>query len=184
MSNSLWPHGLQHAGLLNPSLSPGDCSDSCPLSWWCHPTISSSVTLFSSCPQSFPASGSFPVTWLFVSGGQILGASASASVLPMTIQGWLSLGLTSLVSMLSKGLSRVFSRITVWMHQFFRTQPSLWFNPQGMSGKSISDISSFKHTTLLSSCCFLSSIFSANSTDYDYNPLLFTLHFPLRLSRF
>ena len=86
MSDSLWLHGLQHVRLLCPPLSPRVCSNSCPLSWWCHPTISSSVTPFSSCPQSFPASGSFLVIWPFASGGQSIGASASA--LPVNIQGW------------------------------------------------------------------------------------------------
>ena len=85
------------------------CSGSCPLSQWCHPTISSSVVPFSSCPQFFPASGSFPVSWLFASGGQSIGASASASVLPGNIQGWFLLGLTGLISFLSKGLLKVFS---------------------------------------------------------------------------
>ena len=82
MSDSLWSHGLQHARLLCPSLSPGVCSNSCPLSWWCHPTVSSSVAPFSSCPWSFPASRSFPMSWLFTSGGQRLEASSSASVFP------------------------------------------------------------------------------------------------------
>ena len=104
-------------------LPDGVCSNSCPLSWWCNLTISSSVTPFS-CPQSFPASGSFPVSWLFASGGQSI--DASASVLPMNIQGWFPLGLTSLISLLSKGLSRVFSNTTVWKHQFFSAHPSLW----------------------------------------------------------
>ena len=99
---------------------------SCPLSRWCHPTISSSVTLFSSCLQSFPASGSFPVRWLFASGGKNNGASGS--VLPINIQGWFPLRLTGLTSLLSKGLSRVFSSTIVWKHQFFGTQPSLWFS--------------------------------------------------------
>ena len=117
MSDSLWPHGLQHARLPYPSLSPGVHSNSCPLSWWCHPTISSSIIAFSS-PQSYPASGSFPVSWLFTSGGQSIRASASASVLPMNIQGWFPLGLTSLISLLSKGLSRVFSSTTARKHQF------------------------------------------------------------------
>ena len=93
--DSLQPHGLQHARLPCPSLSPRVCSHSCPLSWWCHPTISSSVTLFSSCPQSFPASESFPTSQLFASGGQNTGVSASVSVLPMNIQGWFPLGLRS-----------------------------------------------------------------------------------------
>ena len=87
MSDSLWPHGMQHARLPCPSLSSGVCSNSCPLSRWCHPTVSSSVAPFS-CPQSFPASGSFPMSWLITSGGQSIGASASASVLPINIQGW------------------------------------------------------------------------------------------------
>ena len=100
-------------------------SNSCPLSQWCHPTMSSSVVPFS-CPQSFPASGSFPMSQLFTSGGQSIGASASASVLPMNIQGWFPLGLTGLISLLSKGLSRIFSSTTVRKHQFFSTQPSLW----------------------------------------------------------
>ena len=89
------------------------CSNSCPLIWWCHPTISSSVTLFSSCPQYFPASGSFPLNQLFTSGGQSIEASASASVLPMNIQGWFPLGLTDLISLLSKGLSRIFSNTSL-----------------------------------------------------------------------
>ena len=105
VSNSLQPRGLQHARLPCPSLSPRVCSNSCPLSRWCYPTISSSVTCFSSWLQSFPL-GSFPMSWLFASGGQSFGASASASVLPMNIQGWLPLGLTGLISVLSKGLSR------------------------------------------------------------------------------
>ena len=128
ISNSLWPHGLQHAGLPCPSLSPGVCSDLCPLSWWCYPTISSSVIPFSFCPQSFPASGSFPKSWLFASGSQSIGASASASVPPMNIQGWFPLGLTGLISFLSQRLSRVFSSSTVHKHQFFSTQPSVWSN--------------------------------------------------------
>ena len=98
VSNSLRPHGLQHARLPCPLPSPGACSNSCPLSWWYHSTISSSVARFSSCPQSFPASGSFPMSWLFTSHGQSIWASASASVLPMNIQGWFPLGLTGLIS--------------------------------------------------------------------------------------
>ena len=123
--DSLCPHGLQHARL--PRLSPRVCSNSCPLSQWCHPNISSSVTPFSSCLQSFPASGSFPVSQLFASGGQSIGASASASVLPMNIQDWFPLGWTGWISLQSKGLSRVFNT-TVQKHQFFRVQPSLWSN--------------------------------------------------------
>ena len=109
-------------------LSPRVCSNSCPLSRWCHPTISSSFVPFSSCLQSFPASGSSLMSWLFTSGGWSIGVSASASVLPMNIQGWFPLGLTGLISLQSKGLSRVFSTTTVWKHQFFGTQPSLWTN--------------------------------------------------------
>ena len=124
-SDSLWSHGLQHARLPCPSLSPGVCSDSCPLSRWCHPTISSSVTAFS-CPQSFPASGSFPMSWLFTSGGQSIGASAS--VLPMDTQDWSTLGWTGWFSLQSKGLSSIFSSTTVQKHQFFSAQPSLWSN--------------------------------------------------------
>ena len=126
MSRSFRPHGLQHTKLSCPSLFPRVCSNSCPLSWWCHPTVLSSVALFSSCPQSFPASGSFPLKWLFASGSQSIGASVSASLLPMNIQSWFSLGLTDLISLQSKGLSRAFSSITVWKHQFFGVQPSLW----------------------------------------------------------
>ena len=100
---TLQPHGLQHARLPCPSPSPGVCSNSWPLSRWCHPTTSSSVP-FSSCPQSFPESGSFPVSWLFASGGQSTRTSASAPVFPMNIQGWFPLGLTGLISWLSKGL--------------------------------------------------------------------------------
>ena len=106
-------HGLQHARPPCPSLSPRVCSNSCPLSQWCHPTISSSVVPFSSCHQSFPASGSFPMSWLFISGGHSIEASASTSVLPVNIQGWFPLGLTSWISLQSKGLSRVFSNTTV-----------------------------------------------------------------------
>ena len=126
MSNSLWFHGLQHTRLPCPSPSPGTCSNSCQLNWWYHPTISSSVALFSFCLQSFPASGSFPMSQLFTSGGQNTGVSALASVHPMSIQGLFHLRLTSLISLLSKGLSRVFSSPTVQKHQFFSTQPSLW----------------------------------------------------------
>ena len=107
MSKSLQPCGLQHTRLPCPSLSLGICSNSHPLICWCHPTISSFVALFSPCPQSYPASGSFPMSLIFVSGGQNLGTSALAVVLPMNIQGWFPLGLTGLISLLFKGLSRV-----------------------------------------------------------------------------
>ena len=126
MSDSLWPHGLQHARLPCPSPSHRVCSISCPLSRWCYPTISSFVVPFSSCLQSFLASGSFPMSWLFPSDGQSIGTSAL--VFPMNIQDWFPLGLTGLVFLLSKGLLRVFSSTTVQKHQFFSTQPSLWSN--------------------------------------------------------
>ena len=128
MSDSLWPHGLQHARLPCPSPTPGTCSNSCPSGQWCHPTISSSVIPFSSCLQSFPATGSFPINQFFASGCQSVGVSVSASVLPMNIQDWFALGFTGLISLQSKGLSRVFSNTTVQKHQFFSTQLSLWSN--------------------------------------------------------
>ena len=124
VSDSLWPYGLQHARFPCPSPSPGVCSNSCPLSWWCLPTISSSIILFSSCLQSFPASGYFPVSQFFTLGSQSIGASAS--VLPVNTQGWFPLGLIRLISLQSKRLSRVFPSTTVQKHQFFGTQPSLW----------------------------------------------------------
>ena len=123
VSNSLWSPGQQHTRLPCPSPSPWACSNSCPLSQWCHPAISSSVVPFSSCPQSLSASGSFPMSQLFATGDQRIGASASASVLPMNIQNWFLLGLTGLMILLSKGLSGVFSKSTVWRHQFFGAQP-------------------------------------------------------------
>ena len=128
MSDSLWPHGLQHARLPCPSLSPKVCSNSCPRSRWCHPTISSSVAPFFSCPQSFPSPGSFPVSQFFTSGGQNIEVSASVSILPMNIQDWFPLGLTGLISLQSKGLSGILSNATVQKHQFFSSQPSLWSN--------------------------------------------------------
>ena len=122
VSDSLQPHGLQHARLRCPSPTPGACSDSRPLSWWCHPIISSSVITFSSCLQLFPALGSFPMSQFFASAGQSIGVSASASVLPMNIQDWFPLGWTGLISLQSKGFSRVFSSTTVQKHQFFGPQ--------------------------------------------------------------
>ena len=124
-SESLRPHGLQHARPPSPSPTPGVYSNSCPLSWWCHPAISSSVVPFSSCLQSFPASGTFPMSQFFASGGQSIGVSASASVLPMTIQDWFPLGWTGWISLLSKGLSSVLSNTVVQNHQFFSAQLSL-----------------------------------------------------------
>ena len=125
MSNSLQPHGLQHARLPSSSPAPGACSNSCPSSQWCPPTILSSVTPFSSCLQSFPTSGSFPMSQFFASGGQSIGVSASASVLAMSIQDWFPLRLTGLISLQSKGISRVFPNTTVGKHQFFGAQLSL-----------------------------------------------------------
>ena len=125
VSNSLRLHGLQHARLPCPSPIARVCSNSCPLSQWCHPTVSSYVIPFSACLQSFPASGSFPTSQLFASGGQSTGVSASASVLPMNIQDWFPLGWTGWISLPSKGLSRVFSNTTVQEHQFFSAQLSL-----------------------------------------------------------
>ena len=119
MSNSLWPHGLQHNRSPCPSPNPSVYLDLCPLSRWCHPTISSSVVLFSSCLQSFPASGSFQMSQHFASGDQSIGVSASTSVLPMNIEDWFPLEWTDWISLLSKGLSRVFSNTTVQKQQFF-----------------------------------------------------------------
>ena len=113
-----WPRVLQHARLACPPLSPRVGSNLCPFSQRCHPTNSSSVSPFSSCPLSWPASGPFPMNWLFASCGQSIGASASASVLPMNVQSWFPLELSGLISLLSKGLSRVFSSTTIGKHQF------------------------------------------------------------------
>ena len=124
-SNSLQPHETQHARPPCPSPTPRVYPNPCPLSRWCHPTILSSVVPFSSCPQSFPASGSFPMSQLFASGGQSIGVSASTSVLPMNTQGWSPLGWTGLISLQSKGCSRVFSNTTVQKHQLFSAQISL-----------------------------------------------------------
>ena len=127
MSDSLQPNGLQHMRLPCPSPSPRVCSNSCPSSWWCDPTISSSVLPFF-CLQFFQASGSFPINRFLASGGQSIGVSASSSILPMNIQDWFPLGLTSLISLWSKGLSRVLSSTTVQKNHFFDAQPPLWFN--------------------------------------------------------
>ena len=124
VSDSLQPHELQHARPSCPSPTPGVHSNSCPLSWWCHPAISSSVIPFSSCPQSLTAWGSFPMSQLFAWDGQSIGVSASVSVFPVNIQDWFPLGMTSSISLQSKRLSRVFSNTTVQKHQFFSTQPS------------------------------------------------------------
>ena len=125
ISDCLRPLGLQHARPPCASPTPGIYSDSCPLSRWCHPTISFSVVPFSSCLQSFPTSGAFQMSQLFASGGQSIGVSASTSVLPMNTQDWSPLGWTGCISWQSKGLSRVFSNTTVQKHQFFGAQLSL-----------------------------------------------------------
>ena len=143
---TLQPCGLQHARLPCPSLSLGACSNSSPLSRWCHPTISSSAAPFSFCIKSFPASGSFPMSLLFASDGQSVGTSALASLLPMNIQGWFPLGLTGLIYLLSKGLSVVFSITTVQKHQFFGTQ--LLYGPTVTSVHDYRKNRSFDYTHL------------------------------------
>ena len=122
VSDFLQPHEPQHARPSCPSPTPRVHPNPCPLSRWCHPPTSSSVVPFTSCPQSFPASGSFPVSQLFMSGGQSIGVSASTSVLPMNTQDWSPLGWTGWISLQSKGLSRVFSNTTVQKHQCFSTE--------------------------------------------------------------
>ena len=136
VSNSLQPHEPQHTC---PSPTPRVYPNPCPLSRWCHPSISPSVVPFSSCPQSLPASGSFPMSQLFASGGQSIGVSASASVLPMNTQDWSPWGWTGWISLQFKGHSRVFSNTTVQKHQFFCAQLSLYFNshPYMNTGKII-----------------------------------------------
>ena len=125
VSNSLRPHELQHTRPPCPAPTPGVYSNSSPLSQWCHPTISSSVIPFSSCPQSFPASGSFPMSQFFLSDGWSIGVSASTIVLPIITQDWIPLGWTGWISLQSKGLSSIFSNTTVHKHQFFGPQLSL-----------------------------------------------------------
>ena len=137
MSDSLWPHEPQHARPPCPSPTPGVHPTPCPLSRWCHPAISSSVVPFSSCLQSFPASGSFPMSQLFAPGGQSIGVSASTSVLPMNSQGWSPLGWTGWISLQSQGLSRVFSNTTVQKHQFFSAQLSSQSNSHNKSGSEV-----------------------------------------------
>ena len=125
VSDSLRPHELQHTKPPWPSPTPRACSNSCPLSWWCHPTILSSIIPFSSCPQSFPASGSFWTSQLFASRGWSIGVSASTSVLPMNTQDWSPLGWTGCISLQSKGLSRVFSNTTVKFSSVAQSCPTL-----------------------------------------------------------
>ena len=148
MSGSLQPHELQQASPPCPSPTPGVYPNACPSNQWCHPTISSSVVPFSSCLQSFPASGSFQMSQLFTSGGEVIGASASTSVLPMNTQDWSPLGWTGWISLQSKGLSRVFSNTTVQKHQFFCAQLSL-YSPTLSSlciFNFLEDISSLSHS--------------------------------------
>ena len=128
ISDSLQPWGLQHTRLPCPTPTPWDGPNSCLSSWWCHPTTSSSGIPFTPCLQSFPASELLPISQFFASGGQSIGVLASTSVLPVNIQDWFPLGLTDLISLLSKGLSRVFSNTTVQKHQFFGIQLFLWSN--------------------------------------------------------
>ena len=137
VSDSLRPLESQHTRPPCPSPTPGVYSNSCPLSSWCHPAISSSVIPVSSCPQSLPASGSFPMSQLFAWSGPSIGVSASASVLPMTIQDWSPLGWTDWISLQSKGLSRVFYNTTVQKHHFFGPQLSSQSNSPGNSGNSV-----------------------------------------------
>ena len=152
MSDSFRPCGLQHTRFPCPSPTPRACSNSCPLSQWYDPTISSSVIPFS-CLQSFPASGSFQMRQLFASDGQSIGVSASTSVLPMNIQDWFPLGLRGLISLQSKGLSRVFSNTTIQKHQFIGAQPSLWSNSHIHTG--LLEKLSFDYTDLCWQClCF------------------------------
>ena len=160
MFDSLQPHGLQHARLPCSSLSPGVLSCSCPSSPWCNPTISSSVVPFSSCLQSFPASGALPMSQFFTSGVQNIGVQALASVLPMNIQDWFHLELTGLISLqglltpcrVSKGLSRVFSNNTVQKHQFFIL--SLLYGPN------FTFIRDYWKTTALTKWTFVSKVMS------------------------
>ena len=163
MSNSLRPHELQHPRPPCLSPTPRVHPNPCPLSRWCHPTISSSVIPFSSCPQSFPASGSFQMSQLFASGGQGIGGSASTSVLPMNTQDWSPLGWTGWISLQSKGLSRVFSNITVQKHQFFGTFFTVQLShPYMTTGK----------TTALTRWAFVGKVIRWNFKSYDNYHLL------------
>ena len=149
MSDSLWTHESQHARPPCPSPTPGVYSNPCPSSWWCHPTISSSVVPFSSCPQSLLASGSFPMSQLFAWGGQSTGVSASASVLPVNTQDWSPLGWTDWISLQSKGLSRVFVNTIVQKHQFFSAQLPVMFSYYQKNQKTIFDPAYHKRTTIV-----------------------------------
>ena len=155
MYNSLRPHGLQHARLLCLPPSLRVCSNSCPLSQWCHLTLLSSAAPFCFCLQSFPTSGAFPMNQLFTSGGQSIRASVSASVLPMNSQGWLPLGLSGLIFLQSEGLSSTFSSTTIQKHQFFGTQPFLWSNSHIYTWWLEKTITDYMDLCRQSNVCFL-----------------------------
>ena len=177
MSNSLWPHGLQHAKLPCPSPAPGACSNSCPSSQWCHPTTSSSIVPFSSYLQPFPASGSFPTSQFFTSSGHSIGVSASASVLPMNTQDWFPLGLSGLIFLQYKWLSRVFSNTTVQKHQFFGAQLSSTY--LSSNWKFVTLTTFIPHASEIIQCLSFSvwlislSIMSSKSIHVDANGRLF-----------
>ena len=156
--DSLWPHGLKHARLPCPSPTPGAYSNSCPLTWGCHPTISSSVVPFSLLPQSLPASKSFPMNQLFTWGGQSTGVSALSSVLPKKPQSWSPLEWTVWISLQSKGLSRVFSNTTVQKHQFFGVQPSSQSNSHSPT---LTSIQGYGKTIALTRRTLVSKVISA-----------------------
>ena len=173
MSSSLIPHGLQHIRLLCLSLAPGVCSDSCPLSWWCYLTISFSAAPFFSCLQFFPESGSFPMSQLFILGGQSIGASGLASVLPVSIQGWSPLGLTGLI-LHSKGPSGVFSSITIQKHQL---SPHIKKNLPPL--KNSVHLSSGSAAPLDPTATILDQVFISRLDNYSYLlPTLLVLHIP------
>ena len=173
MFNSLQPHGLQHARLPCPLSSHRACSNSRPSSWWCHLTVSSSVVPFSSCLQFFPESGSFPMSQLFILGGQSIGASALASVLPVSIQGWSPLGLTGLI-LHSKGPSGVFSSITIQKHQL---SPHIKKNLPPL--KNSVHLSSGSAAPLDPTATILDQVFISRLDNYSYLlPTLLVLHIP------
>ena len=175
MSDSLQPLGLQHSRPSYSSLSPGVCSNSCPLSQWCHPTILSPAALFSFCLQSFPASTSFPMSQLFASGDQSIGASASASVL--NIQGWFPLGLTGLISLKSKGLSRVFSSTTGQKLYFSKkikhaeTLKELWVSTQRLSFQALHFVTLLHHLSIHHSCFWSISKYDTGISALHPGPL-------------
>ena len=188
MSDSLWPHGLQHIRSPCPSPSPGACSNSCPLSWWCHPTISSSVVPFSPCLQSFPASRSFPMSHLFSSGGQSIGASVSLSVLPMNIQDWFPLGLTTdllaVQGTLKSLLQHHSSKASIlWCSNFFMVQFSDLYMT---TGKTIAlTIWTFVHKVMCVCVCVCMCVYIYTHTLYlytrTYTHLLYLLMYPWTL---